>query len=127
MPPRKPPPTNARSGPRIAQPGNRPSKSTSAATAKQQGITPTGTILGAGRHKRDGYPVASASLYAPVAGRVRWWLSVRCPFCGGIHLCRLSEESLAEGPRKLRCGRAWVTVRRVYRPTAASAEAGVAA
>jgi len=61
-------------------------------------------------------PVASASLYEPAADRTWWWLSIRCPRCGSVHLGRVRTESDAGGPRRTGCGRrVWVIVRRVYR------------
>lgn len=66
-------------------------------------------------------PLASASLYAPCAGRNWWWLSIRCPACCAVHLGRVREEDQAPGPRRAACGkRIHVIVRRTYRgsPTA---------
>jgi hypothetical protein len=61
-------------------------------------------------------PIASASLYAPSAGRSQWWLSIRCPHCDGIHLGRVHEEHQAPGPRRAACGRRiCVVVRKTYR------------
>jgi hypothetical protein len=61
-------------------------------------------------------PLASASLYEPAAGRTWWWLSIRCPHCGSVHLGRVREESAADGPRRAGCGRkVTVKVRRTYR------------
>ena len=64
-------------------------------------------------HRR--HPRADASLYSPAPGRGLWWLSVRCPYCGGIHLCKSRDPGSAAGPRRLPCGKAEVTVRRTYR------------
>jgi hypothetical protein len=61
---------------------------------------------------------ADASLYEPVPGRAGWWLSVRCPWCGGVHLGRVRHEAQAGGPRHLACGPVWVVVRRTYRRSA---------
>ena len=58
---------------------------------------------------------ADASLYEPVPGRSWWWLSIRCPWCGGTHLGRVRREAQAAGPRRLACGPVWVVVRRTYR------------
>jgi hypothetical protein len=61
-------------------------------------------------------PLASASLYEPAAGRTWWWLSIRCPHCGSVHLGRVREEGEADGPRRAGCGRkVTVKVRRTYR------------
>ena len=61
-------------------------------------------------------PVASASLYEPANARTLWWISLRCPWCGAVHLHRVREEHLAAGPRRAGCGRkVWVVVRRTYR------------
>jgi hypothetical protein len=61
-------------------------------------------------------PLASASLYEPAAGRTWWWISLRCPHCGSVHLGRVREEANAEGPRRAGCGRkVTVKVRRTYR------------
>ena len=59
---------------------------------------------------------ASASLYEPVPGRGWWWLSIRCPWCGGVHLGRVRSEDQAPGPRRLAgCGPVQVVVRQTYR------------
>ena len=58
---------------------------------------------------------ADASLYEPVPGRAWWWLSIRCPWCGGTHLGRVRREGQAAGPRRLACGPVMVVVRRTYR------------
>ncbi len=69
-----------------------------------------------GKARRHRLPVASASLYEPAADRTWWWLSIRCPHCGSVHLGRVRAESDAGGPRRAGCGRrVWVIVRRVYR------------
>lgn len=61
-------------------------------------------------------PLANASLYEPAAGRTWWWISLRCPHCGSVHLGRVREEEQAGGPRRTGCGRkVWVKVRRTYR------------
>jgi hypothetical protein len=39
--------------------------------------------------RREQYPRADASLYEPVRGRGLEWLSIRCPYCAGVHLGRL--------------------------------------
>lgn len=64
-------------------------------------------------------PVANASLYEPAAGRTWWWISLRCPHCGAVHLGRVRSESQAPGPRRAGCGRmVRVLVRRTYRGNA---------
>jgi hypothetical protein len=66
--------------------------------------------------RRRQLPVASASLYEPAAGRTWWWLSMRCPHCGSVHLGRVRAEADAPGPRRAGCGRkVFVVVRRTYR------------
>jgi hypothetical protein len=64
---------------------------------------------------RRGHPLATASLYEPAPGRGRFWLSLRCPFCRGVHLCRLRDESEAGGQRRTPCGRVFVVVRQRFR------------
>jgi hypothetical protein len=81
----------------------------------QASITRPAVISGRGRAaSRGGYPLASASLYEPAPGRGRFWLSLRCPVCRGVHLCRLRDESEAGGLRRTPCGRVFVVVRRTY-------------
>jgi hypothetical protein len=66
--------------------------------------------------RRGRLPVANASLYEPAANRSWWWISLRCPHCGSVHLGRVREEGEAGGPRRAGCGRkVFVLVRRVYR------------
>jgi hypothetical protein len=66
------------------------------------------------RHRR--LPSASASLYEPANGRTWWWLSIRCPHCGSVHLGRVRSQAEAPGPRRAGCGRMVVViVRRTYR------------
>jgi hypothetical protein len=65
--------------------------------------------------RRRRYLRADASLYEPVPGREWFWLSIRCPHCGGVHLGRVRQEARAAGPRRIRCGPVWVVVRRTYR------------
>jgi hypothetical protein len=69
----------------------------------------------AARKARKQAPTVSASLYFPVNGRGWWWLSIRCPWCRGVHLGRVRDERLAAGPRRTTCGPVLVIVRRVYR------------
>jgi hypothetical protein len=95
--------------------GGRP-ENTSAA-AKQAGSA-LASVRPAVRNRR--YPAAaSASLYEPACERTWWWLSVRCPHCGSVHLHRVRREEDAGGARRTGCGRrVFVTVRRTYRSTA---------
>jgi hypothetical protein len=66
--------------------------------------------------QRGQYPRADASLYAPVTGRGREWLSIRCPYCAGVHLSRLRPGTLPDGPRRTPCGKVFIVVRRTYAP-----------
>jgi hypothetical protein len=77
----------------------------------------SGARIAAPRARRSRrLPIASASLYEPAAGRTQWWLSIRCPHCGSVHLGRVRTESEAPGPRRAGCGRlVLVVVRRTYR------------
>jgi hypothetical protein len=51
---------------------------------------------------------ALASLYAPAAGRTWWWLSIRCPHCGSVHLGGSGRRARLRGRAGLavagRCG-----------------------
>jgi len=77
------------------------------------------------RSRRGGYPLASASLYEPACERTWWWISLRCPWCGSVHLHRVRHEEDAAGVRRTGCGRrVFVKIRAVYRSNARS---GVAA
>jgi hypothetical protein len=62
------------------------------------------------------YPLADASRYEPVNGRGRDALSIRCPFCKGIHLGRVRPGTEPGGPRRTPCGTVYVIIRRTYRP-----------
>lgn len=63
--------------------------------------------------RRGRLPMANASLYAPAANRSWWWISLRCPHCGSVHLGRVRTEAEAGGPRRTGCGRkVFVKVRR---------------
>jgi hypothetical protein len=79
-----------------------------------------------GARPRHRYPRADASLYEPVNGRGRGWLSIRCPHCRGVHLGRLRPGTEPGGPRRTPCGMVWVVVRRTYRPRT-EASSGAAA
>ena len=63
-----------------------------------------------------GDPLADASRYEPVNGRGREWLSIRCPYCKGVHLARLRPGAKPGGPRRTPCDRVFVVVRRTYAP-----------
>jgi hypothetical protein len=77
------------------------------------------------RSRRGGCPLASASLYEPSCERTWWWISLRCPWCGSVHLHRVRREEDAAGLRRTGCGRrVYVKIRTIYRSNASS---GVAA
>jgi hypothetical protein len=103
MPPDKvkgrPPVTSREDGPKV-----------SATTTRG---TPAVSVRPGTRRRR--YLRADASLYEPVPGREWYWLSIRCPHCGGVHLGRVRQETKAAGPRRIPCGPVWVVVRRTYR------------
>ena len=77
----------------------------------------------ASARRRERRPIANASLYYPVPGRGMYWLSIRCPYCGGTHLGRVREEVQAGGNRRVSCGPVQVVVRRIYRPAVGKAAA----
>jgi DNA-directed RNA polymerase subunit RPC12/RpoP len=111
-------PRITRDGPRAAEPEDRHNIATAA--AKQQGLA---CMV---RHGRRGhrYPVASASLYEPACERTWWWISLRCPWCGSVHLHRVRQEQDAGGVRRTGCGRrVFVKIRTVYRSNASSGAA----
>lgn len=85
---------------------------TSAATKQAEGSHAVSVRRGTRRRQ---YLRADASLYEPVPGRDWYWLSIRCPHCGGVHLGRVRQEAKAAGPRRIACGPVWVVVRRIYR------------
>lgn len=87
-------------------------------------VTCGGGKSGSGR--RGQYPRADASHYEPVTGRGRDRLSIRCPYCAGVHLSRLRPGALPGGPRRTPCGMVWVVARRTYRPRT-EASSGAAA
>jgi hypothetical protein len=71
--------------------------------------------LSAGRVRRGRAPLASASKYLPCGARTRCWLSVRCPWCGGVHLHRLADGGDGGGRRRTGCGRVvFVKIRQTY-------------
>ena len=68
------------------------------------------------RSRRGRYPQANASLYEPSYQRTWWWISLRCPWCGSVHLHRVCREQDAGGVRRTGCGRrVFVKIRTVYR------------
>jgi len=84
------------------------------ATAKRQRPSPVVMVKQETRWHR--YLVASASLYAPACDRTWWWISLRCPWCGSVHLHRVRREEDADGVRRTGCGRkVFVRIRRTYR------------
>ena len=104
-------PRDEKSGPRAAKPEDR-HQNIAAATAKQQGLA---VMVRQGR-RRHRYPLTSASLYEPACQRTWWWISLRCPWCGAVHLHRVRQEQDAPGVRRTGCGRrVFVKVRTVYR------------
>jgi hypothetical protein len=107
------PPRKERSGPRAAKPEDR-HQNIATATAKRQRPSPGVMVRQGSRRYR--YLVASASLYEPACERTWWWISLRCPWCGAVHLHRFRQEQDAEGVRRTGCGRrVYVKVRTVYR------------
>jgi hypothetical protein len=76
------------------------------------------------RSRRGRWPLASASLYEPSCERTWWWISLRCPWCGSVHLHRVRHEEDAAGVRRTGCGRrVYVKIRTVYRSNASSGAA----
>ena len=115
------PPMN-KGGPRAAKPQDRhQNTATATATAKQQ-VAPVAMVRQGRRWHR--YPIASASLYAPSCERTWWWISLRCPLCGSVHLHRVRNEEDADGVRRTGCGRrVFVVIRRTYRSKTSSGAA----
>jgi hypothetical protein len=102
------------------RPSRRPPKNAPASAAEEPQTLeapPVAAIVRQGRRKHR-YPLASASHYAPANGRSRDWLSIRCPYCAGVHLGRLQPGTVPGGPRRTPCGIVWVKVRRTYSPSA---------
>jgi hypothetical protein len=117
---------NERSGPQVTQPGSRLN-----VDAPTTGHHVTAAMLtdadGKTQGEARGYrmPAASASLYQPAGRRAWWWISLRCPHCGGVHLHRVREEDQAPGPRRAGCGKkVWVVIRSVYRMRSDDGAAG---
>jgi hypothetical protein len=74
------------------------------------------SVLDGPVRRRRGLPIANASLYEPSGARSWWWISMRCPHCGSVHLGRVRTEDEAAGPRRAGCGRmVFVKIRQVYR------------
>ena len=95
------PPTN-KGGPRTAKPQDRPKNVPASADQPPAGVSSAASVTAAGRRRR--YPLADVSRYRPVNGRGRDALSIRCPFCKGIHLGRIRPGIERCGPR-LTCRR----------------------
>lgn len=111
------PPMN-KGGPRAAKPQDRPKNAPASANESPSGLSYAPSVTrdgGEHRSRRVQYPQADASRYEPVPGRGRPALSIRCPYCGGVHLGRLRDGSPAGGLRRTPCGKVWVVVRRTYR------------
>jgi hypothetical protein len=107
-----PTPRITRDGPRAAEPEDRHHTITAASAARQQGLA---VIVRQGRRSHR-YLVASASLYEPSCERTWWWISLRCPLCGSVHLHRVRHEEDAGGVRRTGCGRrVFVKIRTIYR------------
>ena len=106
------PPTN-KGGPRAAKPQDR-HQNIATATAKRRRPSPGVMVRQGSRRYR--YLVASASLYEPTCQRTWWWISLRCPWCGAVHLHRVRREQDAGGVRRTGCGRrVFVKIRTIYR------------
>ena len=117
------PPRNERSGPRAAEPQDR-HQNIATATAKRQRPSPAPGVMVRQGLRWHRYPLASASLYEPSCERTWWWISLRCPLCGSVHLHRVRREEDAAGVRRTGCGRrVFVKVRTVYRGNASSGAA----
>jgi hypothetical protein len=110
-------PPNAAGGHQARQPDSRPNVD---ALAKGHHVTAAmvadADVKTQGRARGHRMPAASASLYQPAGRRAWWWISLRCPHCGVVHLHRVREEEQAPGPRRAGCGKkVWVVIRSVYR------------
>ena len=106
------PPPQAKSSPRT----RRSTTAKEAADVLMVRLADSDACISASRPRRLRLPAASASLYEPASGRTWWWISLRCPHCGSVHLGRVRTEAEAAGPRRAGCGRkVLVVVRRVYR------------
>ena len=104
-------------------PNDHPKNAPASADKSPSGLSSVASVDrddGGRRERRGQYPQADASRYEPVPGRGRPALSIRCPYCGGVHLGRLRDGSPAGGLRRTPCGKVWVVVRRTYRSKASS-------
>jgi hypothetical protein len=105
-------------GPPPGSPDDGPKNAPASANESPSGLSSALSVTrdnGEDRSRRVQYPQADASRYEPVPGRGRPALSIRCPYCGGVHLGRLRDGSPAGGLRRTPCGKVWVVVRRTYR------------
>jgi hypothetical protein len=107
------PPRNARGRP-PGHPSSRPDNAPASAAEEAEGASSAASVRVARRRRQ--YPLADASRYEPVNGRGREWLSIRCPYCKGVHLARLRPGAKPGGPRRTPCDRVFVVVRRTYAP-----------
>jgi len=98
-----------------SRPTNAPA---SAADKHPAWVSSAASVTAAGRRRQ--YPLADASRYRPVNGRGRDGLSIRCPYCKGLHLGRIRPGIEPGGPRRTPCGMVFVVVRRTYSPKAAA-------
>ncbi len=115
------PPRNEIGGPRAAEPEDR-HQNIATATAKRQRPSPAVMVRQGSRSHR--YLVASASLYEPACERTWWWISLRCPWCGSVHLHCVRREQDADGVWRTGCRRrVFVVIRRTYRSKTSSAAA----
>ena len=98
------------------RPSSRPTNAPASAEDQPQSPGLSSAAIVRLRRRRHRYPIASASLYEPAFERTWWWISLRCPWCGAVHLHRVRQEQDAEGVRRTGCGRrVYVKVRTVYR------------
>jgi DNA-directed RNA polymerase subunit RPC12/RpoP len=106
-------------GRRPGRPDRRPKNAPASADESPSGLSSALSVTrddGKRRSRRGRYPQANASLYEPACQRTWWWISLRCPWCGSVHLHRVRREQDAGGVRRTGCGRrVFVKVRTVYR------------
>ena len=96
-------------------PKNAPASADESPSGLPSALSVTGDD-GKRRSRRGRYPQANASLYEPVYQRTWWWISLRCPWCGAVHLHRVRREQDADGVRRTGCGRrVFVKIRTTYR------------
>ena len=91
------PPDTKNGGPQVAEPESRQKTSVAAKRAGSPLDMVRQPVAIRPQGRRGRYPVADASLYEPVPGRGREWLSIRCPYCHGVHLGRLRPGTDAGG------------------------------